>query len=217
MFLPAKEVVAMSDIRDVIFDLGAVLLRWSPEAIVAGFSDDAAVQARLLETVFRHPDWQAMDLGQMTEAEALPRMAARVGLSEPVMACLMAETRAYLQPLAPMVEILEACRLRGLGCYALTNMPAEMFDYLEARIGFFQLFNGIVVSAREGLAKPDPAIYRLTLARYGLKPGNTLFIDDKVENIDGARVVGLHGIQYTACDAVQEKIRQILELCQPMA
>ena len=73
--------------------------------------------------------------------------------------------------------------------------PDEALDLTQET--FLAGFSGTVVSGREGLVKPDPAIYRLLLERYALNAERTVFIDDKIENVDAARALGFHGIHFT--------------------
>jgi 2-haloacid dehalogenase len=89
------------------------------------------------------------------------------------------------------VEVLRAVRETGLPCYALTNMEAETYPLRLQRFPFLGWFDGTVVSGREGLAKPDPAIFRLLLDRFGLTANTTLMIDDNEENLETAIKLGM--------------------------
>ena len=94
------------------------------------------------------------------------------------------------------IAILEQLGDNGTPLYGLTNFSAEKFALVCERFPFFERFIDIVVSADEGVIKPDPAIYRCLLDRNRLAAADTLFIDDKQENIDGARSVGMHGLLF---------------------
>ena len=92
---------------------------------------------------------------------------------------------------AGSVEVLSAVKENGLPCYALTNMEAETYPLRLKRFPFLGWFDGTVVSGREGIAKPDPAIFRLLLDRFGLTPNRTLMIDDTNENVESAGGLGI--------------------------
>jgi 2-haloacid dehalogenase len=89
------------------------------------------------------------------------------------------------------VAILERLREAGVPLYAITNFSSEKFAEAQARFPFLTRFIDVVVSAEEGLLKPDPAIYRRLLDRNGLAASDCLFIDDSEKNVIGARAVGM--------------------------
>jgi 2-haloacid dehalogenase len=89
------------------------------------------------------------------------------------------------------VEVLSAVRETGLPCYALTNMEAETYPLRLKRFRFLSWFDGTVVSGREGVAKPEPAIFNRLLDRFGLTPNTTLMIDDTRENLEAAGKLGI--------------------------
>jgi 2-haloacid dehalogenase len=97
---------------------------------------------------------------------------------------------------AESVEILRAVKETGMPCYALTNMEEETYPLRLERFPFLGWFDGTIVSGREGVAKPEPAIFRRLLERFGLKPGSTLMIDDTRENIEAASTLGFQTILF---------------------
>ena len=87
-------------------------------------------------------------------------------------------------------------REAGLPCYALTNMEAETYPLRLARFPFLEWFDGTVVSSREGVAKPDPAIFRLLCERFSLTPRTTVIIDGSQENLVSARRLGTQTVLF---------------------
>lgn len=94
------------------------------------------------------------------------------------------------------VEILAQLRALGIRLLALTNWSDETFPIALRRFSFLAWFEGIVVSGRELLVKPDPAIFKLLIDRYQLDPASTVFIDDSMRNVEAAVAEGLHGIHF---------------------
>ena len=88
----------------------------------------------------------------------------------------------------------------------------ETFPRVRAGHSLFRHFRGIVVSAEEGVAKPDPRLYRILLDRYGLQAGESLFIDDNRDNVEGARRVGMEGWQFTGAADLRAVLRQRMGL-----
>jgi 2-haloacid dehalogenase len=97
---------------------------------------------------------------------------------------------------AGSVEVLRAVRETGLPCYALTNMEAETYPLRLKRFPFLGWFDGTVVSGQEGVAKPEPAIFRRLLYRFGLTPNTTLMIDDTNENLKTASKLGIQTVLF---------------------
>jgi 2-haloacid dehalogenase len=99
-------------------------------------------------------------------------------------------------PIAGTVAILAELKQRGIPCYTLSNMEAETFPLRLNRFGFMRWFDGHVISGLEGMAKPDPRIYRLLLRRYELPAARVLFIDDRADNVAAARAAGMRALRF---------------------
>ena len=95
------------------------------------------------------------------------------------------------------VSILAELKDQGTPLYALTNWSAETFPHARSRFGFLDWFRAIVVSGDIGLIKPDAYIYEFLLVSHGLTAAETVFIDDKGENVEAAGALGFHGIRFT--------------------
>jgi len=85
----------------------------------------------------------------------------------------------------------------GVRCYALTNMERESFERRLDLYEFFRRFDGYFVSGLEGVGKPDPRYFKLALERFGLAPQETLFTDDKPDNVAAAAALGLRATVFT--------------------
>lgn len=132
-----------------------------------------------------------------------------------------ANIRAYFErwsemipgEIAETVKILEQLRNLDIRLLALTNWSAETFHIAEERFPFLRWFEGIVVSGRERLMKPDPAIFKLLIERYQLRPAATAYIDDSVRNVEVAKQKNLHGIHFESADKL---CSQLLALGIPL-
>jgi 2-haloacid dehalogenase len=91
--------------------------------------------------------------------------------------------------------------------YAITNFSAEKFEGARKTFPFLDSFDGIVVSGRERLLKPDAAIYNLFLDRQGLKAADCIFIDDSLTNVEGAQAVGMHGHHFLEAEGLACALR----------
>jgi 2-haloacid dehalogenase/putative hydrolase of the HAD superfamily len=94
-------------------------------------------------------------------------------------------------------------KARGVRQYALTNMSHETEAATFAMSPAFDLLDGRIVSGREGVMKPDAAIFRLACERYGFAPAEALFVDDSAKNIDAAAALGFHTHHFTDAAALR--------------
>ena len=103
--------------------------------------------------------------------------------------------------------IVEQLDERGVPLFAITNFSADFWAPFRAREdSFFRRFRDIVVSGEEKLLKPDPAIYYRALDRFGLKPAQALFVDDRQINVEGAEAVGMQGHLFTGADGLRSRL-----------
>ena len=175
----------------VVFDVGGVLLDWNPRHLYRKlFADEAEMEWFLAEVC--SPAWHAPhDRGVSTAASCAELVSRHPELSELIWAWSSRSEEMIGGVDAGSVEVLSAVRATGLPCYALTNMEAETYPLRLERFPFLGWFDGTVVSGREGVAKPEPAIFRRLLDRFGLTPNTTLMIDDTKENLETASKLGI--------------------------
>ncbi|KQN91063.1 hydrolase [Sphingomonas sp. Leaf231] len=177
----------------VIFDVGHVLYDWNPRVLYERlFEDERALDVFLGEVATREWHFQH-DAGRPfadTSAELVerfPEHAAMIALWGPRFG------EQIPGPIAGMVAIVEELDAAGVPLFAITNFSGEFFPPFRAReAAVFDRFRDIVVSGDERLVKPDAAIYRLALDRFGLAPGQAFFVDDNADNIAGAQALGIH-------------------------
>jgi 2-haloacid dehalogenase len=131
------------------------------------------------------PAWHAShDRGVPTAASCAELASSHPECSELIWAWSSRSEEMVGSVDAGSVEVLRAVRETGLPCYALTNMEAETYPLRLERFPFLGWFDGTVVSGREGVAKPEPALFTRLLDRFGLAPNTTLMIDDTEENLE---------------------------------
>jgi 2-haloacid dehalogenase len=193
-----------------VFDLGKVLLDWDPRYYYARhFPGDAAAMEDFLAEAVPMKWVVEMDAGKPT-ALAVPEQQAR----HPEHAALIGQWLAgwphMLRGEIPgTAAIIRELKARGTRLYALTNFSVETFPIALAACPTLQLFEHIVVSGHLGIVKPDPRIYEHTIRRCGLDPARTLFIDDSLANVHGARDAGLHGLHFTSPERLRAEIRAL--------
>jgi putative hydrolase of the HAD superfamily len=182
--------------HNVIFDLGGVVLSWSPDDILKDFYADEASRAHAKREIFQHDDWLSMDRGTLLEPDAIVRFHQRTGRSRDEMSALMQAVKDSLRPVPETVDLLEELAAQGVPLYCLSNMPATTADYLRQRHDFWKVFRGVVISGEIQLLKPDREIFDHIARRFALTPENTVFIDDHGPNIDSAKRLGFKTVHF---------------------
>lgn len=182
--------------RNVIFDLGGVVLDWNPDAILEGYYTDPSARAAMKSALFKHPDWLQLDRGTLTESEVLGRLQQRTGSPEEELFGLFEAIRSSLRPKADTVALLQSLAQRQVPLYCLSNMAASTFAYLREQHGFWDAFRGIVISGEIKMAKPEREIFEYLLRRYALSASETVFVDDHAPNIQAAQELGLHTVWF---------------------
>ena len=194
---------------NLIFDLGGVVVRWDPAAIIASVFDDEELQAKVRDGVFAHADWLELDRGTLDREQAIRRAAQRTGMAQSEIRRLLLAVPPSLTPIPETIELLYRLKARGYPLYCLSNMHIASIEHLEREQKFFEVFTGKVISCRLKLCKPEPAIYEEALKVNGLKAKDTVFIDDVDVNIEAAAKVGLHTIQFRDAAQCERELRAL--------
>lgn len=105
------------------------------------------------------------------------------------------------------VALALSLKKKGIPIYILSNFPGDQFDKFMSKNDFLKEFNGMVVSGKVGVKKPDPKIYKMAIDQFDCEPNKTLFIDDRIENIDAAKKFGIQTIHLINPESLEEKIK----------
>jgi 2-haloacid dehalogenase len=193
-------------IEAVVFDLGGVLLDWNPRHLYRTlFTDPVEMEWFLAEVC--SPAWHAPHDRGVSTAESCAELASQYPeLSELIWAWSRRSEEMIGGVDAESVEILRAVKATGMACYALTNHEKETYPLRLKRFAFLGWFDGTVVSGQEGMAKPEPTIFRLLLDRFVLTPGTTLMIDDNVENLEAASTLGIQTVLFRSAHQLRSEL-----------
>jgi 2-haloacid dehalogenase len=183
----------MTNPTAVIFDVGKVLHRWEPELLYARRIPDDAARSAFLRDVLT-TEWHFQhDAGRDFAETSAELIAAHPHHADDIRVWGSNFLDTLPGPVAGMPELVAELDARGVPLFAITNFSHEFWPpFREREAALFAPFRDIVVSGDEKLTKPDAAIYRLAVERFGLAPHEALFVDDSLPNVEGARAVGLH-------------------------
>ena len=183
-------------LRGVIFDFGGVLIdmRWD---VSAGLEEAHGLpRLALLETLYRTPTWLEIERGQgdlhawRTEAHRL--LEERAGRSLPQLHDAWLASRHLIRTNVSLAQRLRPTYRTAI----LSNADASLRGRLRDGLGIHDHFDEVICSAEVGLAKPDPAIYRLAAERLDLAPAACVFVDDHEPNVQAAREVGMAAVLF---------------------
>ncbi|MBR0556661.1 HAD family phosphatase [Ciceribacter sp. L1K23] len=196
-----------AQIDHIVFDIGKVLIHYDPNLPFSRIIPDAAERQWFFENVCTH-DWNIeQDRGRTwADAEAL-LIAQYADRAEHIRAFRQTwremVPHAYEDSVAIMLSLIEA----GRDVTMLTNFAADTFKEAQEMYPFLTVPRGVTVSGEVGLIKPDVAIYETHVKSFGLEPARTIFIDDSMPNVEGAKKAGWQAVHFTGA----EKLKADLE------
>lgn len=195
-------------IKNVIFDIGNVLVDFRWRVLMEELGLPAETQAIFAKTVFGSRWWGELDHGIYEEAEILAhfREDNKEHLDE---FDLVWDNRGRLvEPYAYAVAWIEQLKASGLKVYLLSNYPRDVFT-LHMECGCFPFLDrvdGRVVSGFVKMVKPNADIYEYLLSEYGLAAGECVFVDDREENVETARALGMKGIVFQGYEQARSEL-----------
>jgi len=189
----------------LLFDLGGVLIDWNPRHLYRQVYGDAETEFFLKNVCT--PEWNLALDGGRPFSEAIREKQASWPEYRDAIDWWWSRWEEMLNGAIPgTVELLAELKALGHPLYALTNWSAETFPMARKHYAFLDWFREIVVSGREGLVKPDPAIYRLAAERCGIPMAGTVFIDDGLANVNAAKALGFDAIRFTGAVALRREL-----------
>lgn len=196
-------------INTIIFDLGNVLVDWSPMHVYRDYFDSDEKRDYFLKNICT-PEWNEMQDEGRSIVDATLELVEKYPEWEQAIRDFYGRWTEMLKgPIPGSVEILRELKESGkFRIYALTNWQAGLFDIALVRYHFLHWFNGRVVSGEEKMRKPFPAFYQRLLDRYRVNPAEALFIDDSLRNVEAAEALGIRSIHFKGA----EKLRKELEM-----
>jgi len=183
--------------KTIVFDLGGVLVDWNPRYLYRSVFNDDAKMNHFLANICTGNWNELQDAGRSIQ-EATEVLVGHFPEYEFYIRMFYGEWQKMLNgPINGTVDILKTLKNKEYRILALTNWSAETFPIALGLFDFLHWFDDVLVSGKEKLIKPDPAIFNLLIKRYSLDPAQTIFIDDNIKNVTAAKEVGLDAIHFT--------------------
>ncbi len=192
--------------QSVIFDVGRVLFDWDLRHLFAKLIDEKDELEWFVTNVVT-PQWHFQHDAGRPLAEMLPeRKAAFPGHDDLIDAYAARFNETIPGPMPGSLELVERLDAAGVPLFAITNFGHEFWEAFRPTQPIFDRFRDIIVSGTEKLMKPDPAIYRLAIERFGIDPAGALFIDDVAVNVAGAESVGIAGHHFRGATELERDL-----------
>ena len=195
-------------IKNIVRDMGNVLLNYDPESILNMFCSSDEEKDVIRKELFNGPEWLMGDRGDIKDCERYDLIKDRVPekYHEALRNCAL-KWDLCMEPLPGAREFCEAVKEKGYGIFVLSNASDLFYEYFP-RLLPLDFFDGVFVSSDYKMLKPDEVIYHTFLEKHGLKAEECLFIDDREENVSGAKAVGFNGCVF---DGDYGKVMELLE------
>ena len=191
-----KEGIRIEMIKNIIFDMGNVLLDYNPQIPLDEFCSSDEEKDIIRRELFEGPEWIEGDLGNISDKDRYDLIKDRVDMKyhEALKKCAY-QWDICMQPVEGAAEFCEYVREKGYNIYVLSNASDLFYEYFP-RFKPLDYFDGVVVSCDLHMVKPDRRIYKYILDKYSLKAEECLFIDDREDNVEGANTQGINAVVF---------------------
>lgn len=184
-------------IKNVVFDMGNVLIRWNPAEIIARFVDDRDDVNLINEALFNQEKWNKLDEGTVSEEDVLAD--AKQHLPERLYDDVeeVMDNWHYCMPvIVENNELVKLLKDNGYGVYLLSNANKRFHSFGRENVPCLKFMDGYMISADEKCVKPSSEIYEKFFKKFGLNPDECVFIDDLSANCEGAKNAGMNAYCY---------------------
>ena len=197
-------------VEKIIFDLGRVLVKFNVRNLFRKIISTEEEIDYFLNNICTWEWHIQQDLVQDTSKASIPLVTQFPKYKEAIEAFYGRFLEMIEGTYEDNVTLAKTLKQQGYPIYVLSNFPGDQFDKYEKDNPFLQMFDDKIISGHVGLAKPDTKIYQLAIDKFNLVPEKSLFIDDKIENVHGAKQLGIQTIHLENPDQLPELIRPFI-------
>ena len=199
----------MSLITSVVFDLGNVLIDWNPRYLYRKLIPTETELEWFLENICDEK-WNAKHDAGHSFSDGIAEYSKKFPQYSELIEAWFGRWEEMLgDSLEEVVDILSALKSSRMSLYILSNWSAETYPIAEKRFDFLHWFDGKVISGEIGILKPDLEIFKFLMTSYNLTPQKTVFIDDKLVNVEAAKELGIHGIHFKNASILRKDLRKL--------
>lgn len=198
-------------IKNIIFDIGNVLVDYCWREHIARFGFTGETLERIGDAMMRSPQWNEIDRGIWSNEELLEAFIKNAPELSEEIRLVFSDLRTLVRERPYSVEWIRSLKRKGYRTYYLSNYSKRVETEAASEISFLKELDGGILSYTVQLTKPDPAIYQTLLKRYALKAEESVFLDDTLANVEAARALGIQGILVTSQKQAVEELQRLLD------
>lgn len=199
--------------HNIVFDFGGVIVQYDFKAFFAHQLGSEEQAQWFMQHVLTPAHNNLLDKGLQPFGHYIDQWCTKWPQYAPVIRALDTHyTDIFTSEMPGITALMHSLKNQGHRLLGLSNWSAKVFSVMQKFPEPFSLLDGSLISHEVHLLKPDPAIYRTFCQRFGVSPADCLFIDDKPQNIEGARQAGMQGIVFTST----QQLRRDLNLANPV-
>lgn len=198
-------------IKNIVFDIGNVLVDycWEEHIVRRGFSGEK--KERLGRAMMLSDTWQEVDRGVWSEEQLLAGFIGNDRELEAEIRTVFSDMSTLVRERSGSKDWLRSLKADGYRVYYLSNFSSKVEREAKKELSFLEEMDGGILSYTVRLIKPDPAIYRLLLERYGLSAEESVFLDDSAANVQAAKALGMEGILVTSQEQARKELDSLLK------
>ncbi|NHJ04062.1 MAG: HAD family phosphatase [Candidatus Heimdallarchaeota archaeon] len=195
--------------KNIIFDIGGVLLTWNPESYIRkilGIDVDAEFFSK---RIFKSFEWRELDRGSYTVKELhktylkmYPKIRYEINL-------LMERWFEIINPINENITLIPKLKENGYNLFIISNYVQEAIEEMKTKHAFFDYFNGMVISCYVNHIKPEREIFDSLLEKYKLNVEECILIDDSPDNTEAAEKIGIKSILYLSPEQLKEDLMDL--------
>lgn len=183
-------------LKNIVFDLGNVIVSFDPDAILEHHVDNPAYRPVLKRDVFSSVEWVMLDRGSISLEAGIERIESRLSPPlKPYVRPLIMNWQDGMQQYPDSLALIVELKAAGVPLYLLSNISTNFRSYQD-EIEALPYFNDILISSEYKLLKPDPAIFHQAAEQFSIVPSESVFIDDVAMNVEGAIRAGYSGLVF---------------------
>lgn len=198
-------------IRNIIFDVGMVLVDFRWEQVMRELGLDGQRLERVADATIRSSVWNEYDRSSSGDDEILERLIANDPELKKEIRLFWEHTADTIRQFPYAESWVKEFKEKGYRCYILSNYSRRTYELSKKELSFERLMDGVLFSYQVQQIKPERAIYETLLATFGLIPEECVFLDDNPGNVAAARELGIHAVLFTTKEAAEEELKEILQ------
>ena len=199
--------------RNIVFDMGGVLVDYTADNATWHYTDDPEIVREIHNVMFCSQEWMALDMGAMTDEQAIKRILPRLssGKVREIALITFEHWHEYNNVArSGMDQIIRSLKARGQRVYILSNVSRRLTNTYKDVVPAPDLYDGAFFSGEVLALKPQPIIYQMFFERFQLEPADCFFIDDVRDNVDASIRCGMDAWWFNSGN--NQDIEQILEI-----